>query len=197
MRISAREVQELRQETGAGMMDCKRALQAARGDNAEAVKILREKGLALAEKKASRAVREGLIGQYIHTGGKLGVLIEVNCETDFVARNPGFVALVKDLAMQVAASNPQYIRPADIPEEELNREREIYRNQAVAQGKPEPILDKIVEGKLKKYYAEVCLYEQFFIKNPDQTISDLVKSKVAEFGENIVVKKFARFKIGS
>ncbi len=197
MRISAREVQELRQETGAGMMDCKRALQAARGDNAEAIKILREKGLALAEKKASRAVREGLIGQYIHTGGKLGVLIEVNCETDFVARNPGFVALVKDLAMQVAASNPQYIRPADIPEEELNREREIYRNQAVAQGKPEPILDKIVEGKLKKYYAEVCLYEQFFIKNPDQTISDLVKSKVAEFGENIVVKKFARFKIGS
>ncbi len=197
MRISAREVQELRQETGAGMMDCKRALQAARGDNAEAIKILREKGLALAEKKASRAVREGLIGQYIHTGGKLGVLIEVNCETDFVARNPGFVALVKDLAMQVAASNPQYIRPADIPEEELNREREIYRNQAVAQGKPEPILDKIVEGKLKKYYAEVCLYEQFFIKNPDQTISDLVQSKVAEFGENIVVKKFARFKIGS
>ena len=197
MRISAREVQELRQETGAGMMDCKRALQAARGDNAEAIKILREKGLALAEKKASRAVREGLIRQYIHTGGKLGVLIEVNCETDFVARNPGFVALVKDLAMQVAASNPQYIRPADIPEEELNREREIYRNQAVAQGKPEPILDKIVEGKLKKYYAEVCLYEQFFIKNPDQTISDLVKSKVAEFGENIVVKKFARFKIGS
>lgn len=197
MPISAREVQELRQKTGAGMMDCKRALEAAGGDNAKAIKILREKGLASAEEKASRAVREGLIGQYIHTGGKLGVLIEVNCETDFVARNPGFGALVKDLAMQVAASNPQYIRPSDVAEEELNREREIYRNQAAAQGKPERILDKIVEGRLKKYYAEVCLYEQFFIKDPDQTISDLVKSKVAEFGENIVVKRFARFKIGS
>ena len=197
MPISAREVQELRQKTGAGMMDCKRALQAAGGDDAKAIKILREQGLASAAKKASRAVREGLIGQYIHTGGKLGVLIEVNCETDFVARNPGFGALVKDLAMQVAASNPQYIRPSDVAEEELNREREIYRNQAAAQGKPERILDKIVEGRLKKYYAEVCLYEQFFIKNPDQTISDLVKSKVAEFGENIVVKRFARFKIGS
>ena len=197
MPISAREVQELRQKTGAGMMDCKRALQAAGGDDAKAIKILREQGLASAEKKASRAVREGLVGQYIHTGGKLGVLIEVNCETDFVARNPGFGALVKDLAMQVAASNPQYIRPSDVAEEELNREREIYRNQAAAQGKPERILDKIVEGRLKKYYAEVCLYEQFFIKNPDQTISDLVKSKVAEFGENIVVKRFARFKIGS
>jgi len=196
MDISAKTVKELRDKTGAGMMECKRALQDAKGDMAKAVTLLRERGLAAAAKKADRAAREGLVGHYIHAGGKLGVLVEVNCETDFVARTDDFQELVHDVAMQIAATNPQYVRREEIPAEVLNQERAIYANQAKASGKPEQVIDKIVDGKLKKYYAEVCLYEQAYIKDSDMTVEDLVKSKIAHLKENIVVGKFARFKIG-
>lgn len=196
MAITAKQVKELRDRTGAGMMECKKALQEANGDVEAATKILRERGLAAAAKKAGRATREGLVGQYIHAGGKLGVLVEVNCETDFVARTEEFQELVRDLAMQIAASKPLHVRREDVPEEELEKEKEIFRNQALADGKPEKIVDKIVEGRLNKYYAEVCLYEQPFIKDSDQAVEDLIKSKIATIKENISVRRFARFEVG-
>lgn len=196
MAISASQVKELREKTGAGMMDCKNALSEAAGDMDKALTILREKGLAAASKKAGRATREGIVASYIHAGGKLGVLVEVNCETDFVARTDEFQELVKDIAMQVAAANPLAVRREELPGEELDKERAIYRKQALTSGKPEAVVDKIVEGKLKKYYSEVCLYEQPFIKDSGITVEDLIKSKIATLKENIVVGKFARFKIG-
>ncbi len=196
MDISAKMVKELRDKTGAGMMECKRALQDSQGVMDKAMTLLRERGLAAAATKADRAAREGLVGHYIHTGGKLGVLVEVNCETDFVARTDDFQSLVHEIAMQIAATSPIYARQEDIPSELIAQESEIYRNQALGLGKPERVIDKIVDGKLKKYYAEVCLYEQAYIKDSDMTVEDLVKSKIAYLKENIVVGKFARFKIG-
>lgn len=196
MAITAQQVKELREKTGAGMMECKKALTQADGDLDSAVKILRERGLASAGKKAGRATTEGLIGQYIHAGGKLGVLVEVNCETDFVARTEPFQELVHDLAMQIAASKPLFVRREEVDAETLEREKEIFRNQALADGKPEKIVDKIVEGRLNKYYAEVCLYEQPFVKDSDITVEELVKSRIATLKENISVRRFCRFEVG-
>ncbi len=196
MAITAEQVKELREKTGAGMMECKKALSEAEGDVSKAVTILRERGLAAAEKKAGRQTREGLVASYIHAGGKLGVLVEVNCETDFVARTDDFQELVRDIAMQIAAANPLCVRREDVPETELSREREIYRKQAEGTGKPEQVIAKIVEGKLNKYFSEVTLYEQPFIKDPQITVLELIKAKIAKVKENISVRRFARFKVG-
>lgn len=196
MAITAEQVKELREKTGSGMMECKKALTEAEGDMARALTILRERGLAAAAKKSARPTREGTIGEYVHTGGKLGVLVEVNCETDFVARTDQFQQLVRDIAMQIAAHNPLFVSRQEVGEDVLAKEREIYRNQAVAAGKPEAIVDKIVEGKLNKYYSEVCLYEQPFIKDPEHNIQELIASTIAILKENISVRRFARFKVG-
>jgi len=194
--ISAQQVKELREKTGAGMMECKAALSEADGDLAAAIRILREKGLAAAANKAGRSTREGFIGSYIHGAGKLGVLVEVNCETDFVARTEEFQALVKDIAMQIAASNPRYVRREDVPEAVLTQEKEILKKQAVAEGKPAHIADKIVEGRLDKFYADNCLYEQPFIRDTAVTVETLIKSKIATIKENISVRRFSRFQVG-
>lgn len=196
MAITAQQVKELRDKTGAGMMECKKALTEADGNIETAVKLLREKGLAAAAKKAGRATSEGIIGQYIHAGGKLGVLVEVNCETDFVARTDEFQEFVRDVAMQIAAANPLYVNREEVPQAALENEKEIFRNQALAEGKPEKIVDKIVEGRLKKYYSEVCLYEQAFIKDNEMTVEELVKSKIATIKENIAIRRFVRFQVG-
>jgi elongation factor Ts len=196
MEISAQLVKQLRERTGAGMMECKKALVEANGDLPEAEVVLRKQGIASAAKKSSRTTKQGTIGSYIHTGGQIGVLIEVNCESDFVARTADFQGLVHDLAMQVAAADPQFVRKEDVTEAALEKEREIARARALAEGKPEKILDKIVEGRLAKYYEEVCLYEQPFIKENTTSVSDLIKSKIAKLGENISVPRFIRFKVG-
>jgi elongation factor Ts len=194
--ISAKLVKELRDRTGAGMMECKSALVEAKGNLAEAEIILRKRGISSASKKASRATRQGVIGSYIHPGAQLGVLVEVNCESDFVARTEAFGQLVKDLAMQVAAADPQFIRREDVTAEALDREKDIQRGRALQEGKPEKMADKIVEGRMNKYYEEVCLYEQPFIKDNSTTVADLVKSAIAKLGENISVSRFVRFKVG-
>jgi len=196
MEINAVQVKELREKTGAGMMDCKNALVDAKGDMEGAIVILRKKGLASAQKKATRVAAEGMIGHYIHAGGKLGVLVEVNCETDFAARSPDFQALVKDIAMHVAAQNPLYVRREDVPADELAKEKEIYKDQARGSGKPEHIIDKIAEGKLESYYQMACLYDQAFVKDPNLTVKELINSLVGKIGENIQVRRFARFKTG-
>lgn len=196
MEIGAALVRELREKTGAGMMDCKKALLESAGDMEKAVDYLRQKGLALASRKESRAAAEGLVGSYIHGGGKIGVLVELNCQTDFVARTPDFQGLLKDVAMQIAAANPRYIRREDVPEDELNRERQIYHQQAIESGKPEKIVGKIVDGKMERFYSEVCLLEQEFIKDPDRQVGDLIKEVVARLGENVQVKRFTRYHIG-
>ncbi|HUV14035.1 MAG TPA: translation elongation factor Ts [Acidobacteriota bacterium] len=196
MTISAQQVKQLRDKTGAGMMECKKALIDVDGDVEAAVKVLRERGLAAASKRSGRDTREGIIGEYVHAGGKLGVIVEVNCETDFVARTPEFQALVKDIAMQVAASNPLFVSRDEVSTDTLARESEIFRNQALAEGKPEQIANKIVEGRLKKYYSEVCLLEQPFIKDSDMTIEELLKSQIATIKENITVRRFVRFEVG-
>src|SRR5690606_19705630 len=187
---------ELREKTGAGMLDCKKALEEAGGDMEKAIEILREKGLSAAAKKAGRIATEGLVDSYIHAGGRIGVLVEVNCETDFVAKNEEFKAFVKDIAMQIAASSPRYVRREDVPQEELDKEREVLRAQALNEGKPEHIVDKIVEGRLNKYFEEVCLLEQQFIKDPDKTVSELLNEKIAKIGENISIRRFVRFELG-
>jgi elongation factor Ts len=189
-------VRELREQTGAGMMDCKNALVEAKGDANLARELLRKKGLAAAAKKASRATSDGMVGHYIHPGAKVGVLVEVNCETDFVAKTPDFQALVKDVAMHIAASSPLYVRKEDVPQEILDKEMEIYKAQAEAQGKPAKIAEKIAAGKLKDYHSTFCLLEQPFVKNPKQTVGELVQEKIALIKENIVVRRFARFKVG-
>jgi len=189
-------VKELREKTGAGIMDCKKALQECQGDLEKAVEALRKKGLATAVKKASRATNEGVIHSYIHMGGKIGVLIEVNCETDFVARTDEFKELAHNLAMQVAASSPLYVSKEDVPEDALEKERRLYREQALEQGKPEKVIDRIVEGKLNKFYQEVCLLEQPFIREPEKTVSQLITEHIAKLGENIRVKRFVRFQLG-
>lgn len=196
MEISASTVKELREKTGAGVMDCKKALAETAGNVEKAVDYLRSKGLSAAAKKVGRIATEGLVGAYVHPGGKIGVLVEVNCETDFVARTQEFQSLLKDIAMQIAAANPRYVRPDEVPQEELEKERQIYRQQALESGKPEKILDKIVEGKLERFYSEVCLLEQAFIKNPDQKVADLIKEAVAKLQENIQVRRFARYHLG-
>ena len=196
MEISADIVKELRVKTGAGIMDCKEALKVSNGNFEKAIDFLREKGLSAATKKSSRATKDGLVHSYIHMGGKVGVMIEVNCETDFVAKTENFKALTKDLAMHVAAMNPMYVKPEDVPEATITREKDIYRKQVIAEGKPEKIADKIVEGKLKKYYEEVCLLKQKFIRDTNVTVEDLIKAAISQTGENILVKRFVRYQLG-
>jgi elongation factor Ts len=196
MKINAAQVKSLRESTGAGVMDCKQALKDAEGDVDKATRILREKGLAGAQKKAGRTAADGIIDAYIHINNRIGVLLEVNCETDFVARNETFRAMVHDVAMHIAASKPLFVSPEDIPEETLAEEREINRNRALKEGKPEKVVDKIVEGRMKKFYEEVCLLEQPFVKDPEITVDELVKRTIASVGENVVVRRFARFQIG-
>lgn len=194
--ISAQLVKQLRERTGAGMMECKSALQETGGDIEKAVDVLRKRGIASASKKATRTTRQGVVGTYIHPGSQLGVLIEVNCESDFVARTEDFQSLVKDLAMQVAAADPQFIRREDVTGAAIEKEKEIQRARALAEGKPEKMVDKIVEGRMNKYYEEVCLYEQPFIKENTTTVHDLIKAAIAKMGENIGVARFVRFKVG-
>jgi elongation factor Ts len=196
MDISAQLVKELRDRTGAGMMECKKALVEAKGNLAEAEIILRKHGIASASKKSTRTTRQGIVGNYIHPGSQIGVLVEVNCESDFVARTDDFQGLVKDLAMQVAAADPQFIRKEDVTAELLDKERDIQRGRAIEEGKPEKMVDKIVEGRLQKFYEEVCLYEQPFIRENSTTVGDLIKSAIAKLGENISVSRFVRFKVG-
>jgi len=194
--ISASAVKELREKTGAGMMDCKKALTESGGDAAKAEEYLRKKGLASAAKKAGRVASEGAVGSYIHMGGKIGVLVEVNCETDFVARNEAFQALVKDVAMQIAASAPQWVRREEVPAEVVAKEMEIARDQAREQKKPEAIVEKIAQGKVEKFYKEACLLEQPFVKDDKLSVQDMVTQAVARIGENIQVRRFARFVLG-
>mgnify|MGYP001424844989 FL=1 len=196
MAITASMVKELREKTGVGMMDCKNALVETNGDMERAAEILREKGLAAAAKKAQRIATEGAIGSYIHMGGKLGVLVEVNCETDFVAKTDEFQSLVKDIAMQIAAMNPKWVSKEDVPEDVLEKEREILRTQALNEGKPEKIVNKMVEGRLGKFYSDVCLLEQAFVKDQDITVGRLITEKVASIGEKISVRRFVRFELG-
>ena len=195
-KIDAKLVKELREKSGAPMGDCLKALQEAKGDIEDAFVVLRKRGIASAQKKAARTTNEGTIGTYIHAGGKIGVLIELNCESDFVARTTDFQDLLKDIAMHIAASDPRYVKPEDVTPADLEREKEIYRAQAAATGKPAPVIEKIVEGKMGKFYEEVCLLEQPFIKDQAVTIGQLIASKIAKLGENISVRRFARFKIG-
>jgi len=187
-------VKKLRDKTSAGMMECKQALKEASGDVEKAIEFLRKNGIAKAEKKASRATGQGLVESYIHTGGRIGVLLEINCETDFVARGDDFKGLMKDLCMQIAAANPMYVRKEEVPQESIEKEKEIYRSQM--KDKPENVVEKILDGKLAKYYSEVCLLEQPYIKDPNLKVNDLVTAVIAKLGENIVVRRFARFAIG-
>ncbi len=195
MSISAALVKELREITGAGMMDCKKALVETNGDIEEAIKYLREKGIAKAAKKSDRIAAEGIIASYIH-GGRIGVIVEINSETDFVAKNEEFQEFGKDVAMQVAAAKPLYVRREEVPQEAIEAEKEILRNQALNEGKPAQIVDKMVEGRIAKYYKEVCLLEQPFIKDPDKTIDQLLKEKIAKIGENLSIRRFSRFEVG-
>ncbi|MCJ7727335.1 MAG: translation elongation factor Ts [Candidatus Hydromicrobium sp.] len=196
MEIKAELVKELREKSSAGMMDCKEALVESNGDIKKAEEILKEKGLAKASKKASRATKEGIIDSYIHIGSKIGVMLEVNCETDFVARNEMFKNFVHDIALHITAAAPLYVSKEDVPQEVLDKEKELYRKQALNEGKPEKIIDKIAEGKLKKYYEENCLLEQPFVKDNDVKIGDLLKQNIAKIGENIVIKRFERYILG-
>ena len=194
--ISAEQVKKLRELTGAPMMDCKNALTEAKGDVEQAQILLRKKGIATAAKKAARITSEGSVGSYIHAGGKIGVLVEVNCESDFVARTDDFKDLVKDIAMHIAAADPKFVRKEDVTPDAYEKEKEIYRAQAASTGKPANVVDKIVEGKMTKFYEEVCLYDQPFVKEPGITVSQLIASKIGKLGENISVRRFARFKVG-
>ena len=195
-KVTLEQVQQLREKTGVGIMDCKEALVETSGDLDKAMDVLREKGKSKAVKKARRVVSEGIISTYVHMGNKLGVMVEINCETDFVARTEEFNQLGKDIAMQIAASNPLWKSIEDIPQEIINKEKEIYKMQTLKEGKPEKILDKVVEGKLKKYFIEVCLLEQPFIKNPQVSIKDLINQYISKLGENISISRFVRFKVG-
>jgi elongation factor Ts len=194
--VTAQMVKELRERTGAGMMDCKNALNECKGDMETAVDTLRKKGLAAAAKKAGRITAEGAVASYIHAGGKIGVLVEINCETDFVARTDQFQELVRDIAMHIAAAEPRVVRREEVTADLLEREQAIFRDQALASGKPANVVEKIVAGKIEKYYSEFVLLEQPFVKNPDQTVAQLIAEKVAKIGENIQVRRFARFKLG-
>ena len=194
--ITAALVKELRERTGAGMMDCKKALAATEGDMDKAIDFLREKGLAAAAKKAGRIAAEGMVESYIHGGGRIGVLVEVNCETDFVAKTDAFKSLVKDIAMHIAAANPSYLRREEVPAAELEHEKMVLSEQARNEGKPEKIIEKMVTGRIEKYYKEVCLLEQPFVKDSDKTISDLITESIAKIGENIAIRRFTRYQLG-
>lgn len=189
-------IKELRQKTGAGMLDCKKALEKTNDNLEKAIENLREKGLAAAAKKSSRIAAEGVVESYIHLGGKIGVLVEVNCETDFVAKNEDFRSFVRDIAMHIAASNPVYLSKEDVPEEVLEKEKSILKTQALNEGKPEKIIDKMVEGRIKKYYQEFCLLEQSFVKDPDKKIIDIINEKISVIGENIKLRRFVRYQMG-
>jgi elongation factor Ts len=194
--IPAALVKQLRERTGAGFMECKKALTEANGNLEEAETVLRKRGIAVAQKKAGREANEGLVGTYIHTGGKLGVLVEVNCESDFVARTDDFQQLVHDIAMHIAAADPRFIRKEDVSEEDIAREKDIQRGRALQEGKPEKVVDKIVEGRMGKFYEEICLYEQPFVKDNSVTVKELITNLIAKLGENVVVSRMARFKVG-
>lgn len=196
MEVSANAVKDLREKTGAGMMDCKKALAETGGDVQKAIDYLRQKGLAAAAKKADRVAADGAVGAYVHPGGKIGVLVEINCETDFVARTAEFQSLLKDIAMQVAAANPRYLRREEVPAAELHKEKAIYRQQALETGKPEKVVDKIVEGKIERFYSEACLLEQAFIKDPDKKVTDIVNESIGRLGENIQIRRFSRYHLG-
>jgi len=196
MEIKASDVKELREKTGAGMMDCKKALTESNGDMEKAVEILREKGIASAAKKAGRIAAEGVVESYIHGGGRIGVLLEVNCETDFVAKTDEFKSFVRDIAMHIAATNPSYIRREEVAQEEVEKERQILTQQALNEGKPEKIVAKMVEGRIDKFYKEICLLEQPFVKDPDKTIEQFVKEQISKVGENINIRRFVRFELG-
>jgi elongation factor Ts len=196
MEVNAAAVRELREKTGAGIMDCKKALAETGGDLEKAIDFLRQKGLAAAAKKADRIAADGAVGAYVHPGGKIGVLVEINCETDFVARTAEFQALLKDMAMQIAAANPRYVRAEDVSPDEIERERGIYRRQALESGKPEKVVEKIIDGKIERFFSEVCLLEQAFIKDPDRKVSDIVNDAIARLKEKIEVRRFARYHLG-
>ncbi|MFD2670071.1 translation elongation factor Ts [Marinicrinis sediminis] len=196
MAVNASAVKELREKTGAGMLDCKKALEEAEGNIDKAIEVLREKGLSAAANKAGRAATEGAVASYIHAGGRIGVLVEINCETDFVAKNEGFQEFVRDIAMHIAASNPKFVRREEVPQAELDKEREILRTQALNEGKPEKIVDKMVDGRMNKYYEEYCLLEQSFVKDPDKTVAELVNEKISTIGENISIRRFVRYELG-
>jgi elongation factor Ts len=196
LKISIQSVKELREKTGVGIMDCKNALKEAGGDNDKAIDILRKKGIAKAQKREGRITSEGQIQSYVHVGGKIGVLVEANCETDFSAKTEDFTNFTKNLAMHIAATNPIAISPEDLPSEIVEREKEIYRDQALQSGKPEKVVEKIVEGKLKKFFSEVCLLNQAYVKDPDTTIQNFLNELKAKTGENIIIKRFIRFKLG-
>ncbi len=196
MEISIELVKDLRQRTGAGVVDCKTALREAKGDVDAAIDYLRRKGLATAAKKAGRIATDGLVSSYIHAGGKMGVLVEINCETDFVAKTEDFQTFVKNIAMHIAAANPQYIKREDVSAEVLEKEREIYRTQAMESGKPVKVIDKIVEGKMERFFSEACLLEQTYIKDSDLTIKEVLDSMIAKLGENIAIRRFSRFQLG-
>ncbi|MDZ7271641.1 MAG: translation elongation factor Ts [candidate division KSB1 bacterium] len=196
MDVPAAQVKALREKTGAGFMDCKKALEETQGDVDKAIEVLRKKGVATAQKKAGREAREGVIEAYIHPGSRLGVMLELNCETDFVAKTDQFKTLARDLAMQVAAANPRVVRREDLPAEVIDKELEIYRTQARNERKPEQVVERIAQGKLEKFYQEVCLLEQSFIKDPNKTVNDLVTEYIAKLGENIVIRRFVRFQLG-
>lgn len=196
MAVSAAAVKELREKTGAGMLDCKKALEEANGDLTKAAELLREKGLAAAAKKSDRIATEGMIESYIHAGGRIGVLVEVNSETDFVAKNETFRTFVRDVALHIAAANPKYLRREEVPQEALDKEREILTNQALNEGKPEKIVEKIVDGRISKFYEEYCLLEQPFVKDPDKTVEEVLKEKIATIGENLSIRRFVRYELG-
>ncbi|OPX20614.1 MAG: translation elongation factor Ts [Desulfobacca sp. 4484_104] len=197
MQITVEQIKELRDKTNAGMMDCKKALTETQGDMEQAVVLLRQKGLAIAQKRSGRETSEGLIHSYIHFGGKIGVLVEVNCETDFVAQTSAFQEFVKNLAMQIAATNPVCIRREDLPLELLDKEQAIFRAQALESGKPENVIDMIVAGRLKKFYSEACLLEQPYVKNPDMLIQDYLNEVIAQVGENVTIRRFTRYQLGA
>ncbi len=196
MEVSAASVKDLREKTGAGFIDCKKALTETNGDIEKAIDYLRQKGLSAASKKAGRIASEGVVGSYIHAGGKIGVLVEVNCETDFVAKNTDFLNFVRDIGMHIAAVNPRCIERKEMPQDLLEREREIYKAQALESGKPQNVVEKIIEGKLEKFYADSCLLEQKFVKNPDITINDYLNQTVAKIGEKISIRRFTRYLMG-
>ena len=196
MELNAAAVKELREKTGAGFMDCKKALAETGGNLEKAVDYLRQKGLAAAAKKADRVAADGAVGAYVHPGGKIGVLVEINCQTDFVARTAEFQALLKDMAMQIAAANPRYVKREDVSADEIKKECEIYRSQALESGKAEKFVEKIVEGKMERFYSEVCLLEQAFIKDPDRKVIDTINDAITRLGEKIEVRRFARYHLG-
>ncbi|MDH7600714.1 MAG: translation elongation factor Ts [Armatimonadota bacterium] len=196
MSVSVEDVKKLREQTGAGMMDCKKALIEANGDFEKAIAILRERGVAVAQKRESRTASEGIIGCYIHTGGQIGVMVELNCETTFVAKTDEFQQLAKDIAMHIAWSNPEYLRREDVPEEVVAKEREVHRQWAINQGKPEHVIDKIVDGRMNEFYSRVCLLEQPFVRDEEQTIQDVINAAIAKLGEKIQVARFVRYRVG-